>query len=203
MRKGYIYIIEKGNEKYEYEKIKEVAKVLDCVPSTAFIYAKANKVYNGWKITRIENENPTKPKKEKVKYNPRKRHKGQGNWNYDKFSFMGNEIICCEKTYFIDGENNYVLENFLEIKELLIKGIHLLLKGYTHDVFIRIPEITLTKRINKVVEKRMINVQVYVGWKGEGYKLIDQVKEIEDKILFLDKIIEEYETRQRNRNNTD
>lgn len=202
MRKGYIYIIEKGNERYEYEKIVEVAKVLECVPSTAFIYAKANKVYKGWKITRIENKNPTEPKRQKVKYNPRKRHKGQSNWNYNKFSFMGNEIICCEKTYFIDGQKEYVLEDFLKIKALLIKGVHMLFKDYVHDVYVRIPEITLTKRVNKIVDKRMVNVQVYVGWKGEDHKLIDQVNEIEDKILLIDKIIE-YETWFRHRNNTD
>ena len=204
MRKGYTYIVEKDNERYEYDKLEQVANLIGCVPSTVFIYAKSNKIYKGWKITIRETENTSsQPRKYKVEYNPRKKHKGKNNWNYTKYSFLGNEIICCEKTFFIDGGNNFILEDFLKIKELLIKGISQVLKGYIHSNYIRIPEITLTKRINKIVEKRIINIQVYVGRKGEGYKLIDQVNEIENKILFLDKIIEEYENRKRNRDNTD
>lgn len=201
MRNKYFYRIEKEKQVLEFEKLVEVADYIGCVPSTISIYIKQNKPYDGWTITRTTIGKYTQPQNEKVIYNPRNRHSGKNNWKYYKYSCMGNEIICCEKTYFIDNKTiQYDLEDFLSIKELMIKGISLIFEDYFHSKYIKIPEISLNRSVNKAVEKRMVNIQVYVAWR-ESKRMIEQVNEIEDKILLIDKIVEEYEKRKRSGDN--
>lgn len=199
-RKCLEYTLENDNgEKYEFNRIVDIARFIGCVPSTIIVHLNSDCKYKGWNITKTEDPDCTKHKKAKklnsTSYtkNPTKYYKSESGWVYHKY-IKDEDVICCEKSYHFNSIITF--KDFPEIEEIVVNSLKILLKDIKlykrYIINIDAPKYTNIKS----VKQRNFLVQVFVRFLDKD-RFINEIYYMEDKFKLIDKVLKEYETRKR------
>lgn len=186
-------ITREDGETKVFDRLEDLAKYFNKSVSFTYERFKKGERHEGWLISRESIKIDGKIRANAKK--PRKHFKGKNKWEYSKYTYKEGkfpDILSCEKKIYA---SKYTTEEDLDnIKILIQKALILMFKERQFSVYFKSPKMDINKVRKRVLNNRVFTIEVNVAFEYIG-DITDEIKEVEDKILTIDKVIKEYEER--------